>query len=195
MTVGRYQTMISGAIEPGIHEIIRKLADLAKSERNGDAAAAARETHFPKVEQIEKCRQRHKHDLEMGDGELFWPDALATKYPNESKKFGWPWLLPSSRICKDPRSGKDWRHHVSEDFQAKTFGRALQRSGCVKNAVPHTLRHSFATHSLENGADIRTVQELLGHTDVKTTMIYLHVMNRAALAVVSPLDRLVAANS
>lgn len=147
------------------------------------------------IEQIERCRQHHKHDLEMGAGEVFLPDALAKKYPNESRKFGWQWLFPSSRICKDPRSGKNWRHHVSEAFLAKAFARALQRSGCVKNAVPHTLRHSFATHLLENGADIRTVQELLGHTDVKTTMIYLHVMNRPGLAVVSPLDRLVDAAS
>ncbi len=373
MTAGRYQMMTCGTIEPGIHEVITKLADLAKSERNGDAAVADRETHFPKdepaivietrktlrrrrykfdtekayvgwiqrflldnpgkdieslgepeirrflndlvmqpggsvaaptlkqaksallflfqqvlgrdlafldhgeatkpaklpvvltqaevatvrkhmaglqrlmfdlmyggglrhkecrrlrikdlqidegtilvrdgkgekdritvlpslarnavIEQIEKCRERHKHDLEMGGGEVFLPDALAKKYPNESRKFGWQWLFPSSRICKDPRSGKHWRHHVSEDFLAKAFARALQRSGCVKNAVPHTLRHSFATHLLESGADIRTVQELLGHVDVKTTMIYLHVMNRPGLAVVSPLDRLVDAEA
>ncbi len=147
------------------------------------------------IEQIEQCRRRHQHDLEMGSGQVFLPDALAKKYPNESKKFGWQWLFPSSRVRTDPRSAQVWRHHVSEDFLAKAFARALYRSGCVKNAVPHTLRHSFATHLLEAGADIRTVQELLGHTDVKTTMVYLHVMNRPGLAVVSPLDRLVRTSS
>ncbi len=92
--------------------------------------------------------------------------------------------------AKGPAKRQTWRHHISEDVLAKAFAKGLLASGCLKNAVPHTLRHSFATHLLEDGADIRTVQELLGHEDVKTTMIYLHVMNRPGLAVTSPLDRL-----
>lgn len=141
-------------------------------------------------ERIEQCRRVHDKDLASGYGEVFMPDALSRKYPNESRKFGWQWVFPSLRVRCDPRSGKYWRHHVSEDVLAKAFAKGLLVSGCLKNAVPHTLRHSFATHLLEDGADIRTVQELLGHEDVKTTMIYLHVMNRPGLAVTSPLDRL-----
>ena len=141
-------------------------------------------------ERIDQCRRVHEKDLASGYGEVFMPDALARKYPHEARKFGWQWLFPSLRVRRDPRSGKHWRHHVSEDVLAKAFAKGLLTSGCLKNAVPHTLRHSFATHLLEGGADIRTVQELLGHEDVKTTMIYLHVMNRPGLAVTSPLDRL-----
>jgi integrase len=135
-------------------------------------------------------RGQHQRDLDDGLGEVHLPYSLAKKYPNESRKFCWQFVFASSRIRRDPGSGKFWRHHVSESVLQEAFSAALKRSSCDKNAVPHTLRHSFATHLLENGADIRTVQELLGHKDVKTTMIYLHVMNRPGLSVTSPLDQI-----
>ena len=142
------------------------------------------------IEQVERVRRLHKRDLEIGAGRVYLPYALERKYANENRDFGWQWVFPATKLSKDPRSGQMRRHHVGEEFFAKFFKAALDRSGIVKNAVPHSLRHSFATHLLEDGADIRTVQDLLGHKDVSTTMIYLHVMNKPGLAVKSPADAL-----
>ncbi|MCL4108523.1 UNVERIFIED_CONTAM: hypothetical protein GTU68_046804 [Idotea baltica] len=140
--------------------------------------------------QIRAVRMRHEEDVAAGGGEVWLPHALERKYSAASSEIAWQWIFPARQTTKDPVSGQRRRHHVSESFFASEFKKQLRRSGIAKNAVPHSLRHSFATHLLEGGADIRTVQELLGHKDIRTTQMYLHVMNKPGLAVTSPLDDL-----
>jgi integron integrase len=119
---------------------------------------------------------------------VFMPDALARKYPNAGKEWAWHWVFPSSKLSTCPRTKVIRRHHMDEKAIQRSMKQAVHRVGIAKPASPHTLRHSFATHMLENGYDIRTVQELLGHSNVKTTMIYTHVLNRGGRGVRSPLD-------
>ena len=134
-------------------------------------------------------RAVHKAELDAGRGDVWLPFALERKYPNAARDWGWQYVFPATGLSVDPRSGAVRRHHLDEKRIQRNFKRAVQGAGIVKPATPHTLRHCFATHLLESGQDIRTVQELLGHADVKTTMIYTHVLNRGGLAVLSPLDR------
>ncbi|WP_222909388.1 integron integrase [Pseudomonas sp. DNDY-54] len=145
---------------------------------------------LPLRQHIARVRAIHQFELAEGRGDVYLPDALARKYPGAPFEWAWQYVFPAAGLSVDPRSGSVRRHHLDEKRVQRAFKRAVKASGLAKLATPHTLRHSFATHLLESGQDIRTVQELLGHADVKTTMIYTHVLNRGGLAVLSPLDRM-----
>jgi len=138
--------------------------------------------------QIDSVRLLHQRDCQHGHGEVYLPYALARKYPNAARDFMWQYLFPAARLTADPRTGKIMRHHADPSVLQKAIRQAARSAGLDKPVSPHTFRHSFATQLLQSGYDIRTVQELLGHKDVKTTMIYTHVLNRGGLAVRSPLD-------
>ncbi len=140
--------------------------------------------------QIETTRETHREDLAHGLGDVYLPDALARKYPTAAKEFKWQYVFPSSKVSADPRSNAVRRHHIHENNLQKHVKEAANKADLNKKVNCHTLRHSFATHLLESGYDIRTVQELLGHADVSTTMIYTHVLNKPGITVTSPLDTL-----
>jgi len=140
------------------------------------------------AEHLKRVRLMHEEDLREGFGRVYLPGALARKYPEAEREWGWQWVFPAERRSRNRESGLERRHHVQEENVQRAVKKAAVAAGLTKRVSPHVLRHCFATHLLENGYDIRTVQELLGHKDVATTMIYTHVMKKPGLGVRSPLD-------
>ncbi|MBL8045581.1 MAG: integron integrase [Anaerolineales bacterium] len=142
----------------------------------------------PLQDHLKQVKLMHERDLKAGFGSVYLPFALERKYPNAHKEWIWQYVFPASSLYKDVTTGITRRHHLHETAVQKAVRQAAQTANIAKHVTPHTFRHSFATHLLQNGYDIRTIQELLGHKDVKTTMIYTHVLQRGGLAVRSPLD-------
>lgn len=169
------------------------LGHFLKDEKHGDKD---RSTILPELikerlqKHLDEVKKIHEKDIAAGFGEVYLPEALSRKYVNAAKEWRWQYVFPSSKLSVDPRSGKVRRHHISEKSIQVAVSNAVKKVSIAKHATVHTLRHSFATHLLMNGVNIREIQELLGHKNVETTMIYTHVIRNLANTPQSPLDML-----
>jgi integron integrase len=144
----------------------------------------------PLTAHLEGVKSQHDADVTCGNGRVYLPEALGVKYAGAEREWGWQYVFPSGKLSTDPRSGAVRRHHLNENAVSRVVTTAVRAAGIVKHATAHTLRHSFATHLIEDGVDIRTVQELLGHESVETTMVYTHVLGKGGRGVTSPLDKM-----
>jgi len=172
-------------------DVAQRAITVRSGKGDKDRVAVLPEKAIPELEvHLAQVRLQHERDLARGHGMAPLPDALARKYPNASRKWGWQFIFPAASLSRDPRrnDGLLYRFHLHASQVQKAVHKAARQAGLSKPVTPHTFRHCFATHLLENGYDIRTVQELLGHKNVKTTMTYTHVLQRGGLAVRSPLD-------
>ena len=169
----------------------RRQIVIREGKGNRDRATVfPRALEAPLSRQLEQARAVFEQDRRGGLPGVYLPNALARKYPSAATEWKWQWVLPSQRLSKDPRSQILRRHHLHSSSIQRAIRAATRRAGIPKRVSPHTFRHSFATHLLEDGADIRTLQTLLGHRDLKTTMIYTHVLDRGPMGIQSPFDKL-----
>jgi len=161
---------------------------LRDTKSNTDRATCLPQSAIPALQlHLAKVKALHQEDLANGYGEVEMPHALGRKYPRAAWEWGWQYVFPAAQLSRDPRSGRVGRHHIFETSIQRAVKAAARKAGIYKLVGPHTLRHCFATHLVQSGTDIRTIQELLGHKKLETTMVYVHVMGAAAVK--SPLDR------
>jgi len=173
-----------------VHVVLDEQHRVAPRRRAGSAIRAAAAVRAALTKHLVHVQAIHEADLRCGLGRVVLPFAVDRKYPNAAADWRWQFVFPAARTCRDPRWGAPSRYHLHESVVQKAVARAAREAGLTKRVGPHTMRHSFATHLLEDGSDIRAVQELLGHRDVRTTMTYLHVTSGGGVGVKSPIDRL-----